>query len=121
MKCRPIWTLLFITVYSRFDQCVCIERGKEKQPIRGVIFDLDDTLYSEKDYVRSGYRAVADYLGDENAAEKLWEYFEQGIPAIDAYLEETKQMDQKAELVRSSGNSMRHTTSGKGVRTHERP
>ena len=24
-----------------------------------VIFDLDDTLYAEKDYVRSGYAAVA--------------------------------------------------------------
>ena len=25
-----------------------------------VIFDLDDTLYSEKDYVRSGYAQVAE-------------------------------------------------------------
>ena len=27
--------------------------------ITSVIFDLDDTLYSEKQYVRSGYKAVA--------------------------------------------------------------
>lgn len=29
------------------------------QPIQAVIFDLDDTLYSEKTYAFSGYRAVA--------------------------------------------------------------
>lgn len=32
--------------------------------IRAVIFDLDDTLYLEKDYVMSGYNAVAAYLSD---------------------------------------------------------
>ena len=26
--------------------------------IRGVVFDLDDTLYDERDYVRSGFAAV---------------------------------------------------------------
>ena len=29
--------------------------------IVGVIFDLDDTLYSEKQYVRSGYKACLLY------------------------------------------------------------
>jgi putative hydrolase of the HAD superfamily len=28
--------------------------------IRAIIFDIDDTLYPERDYVLSGYRAVAD-------------------------------------------------------------
>jgi len=28
-----------------------------------VVFDLDDTLYFERDYVRSGFRAVADEIG----------------------------------------------------------
>ncbi len=27
--------------------------------LEAVIFDLDDTLYGEKEYVRSGYREVA--------------------------------------------------------------
>lgn len=27
--------------------------------LKAVIFDLDDTLYSEKDYVKSGYAAIA--------------------------------------------------------------
>jgi putative hydrolase of the HAD superfamily len=29
-----------------------------------LVFDLDDTLYPERDYVRSGFRAVADALED---------------------------------------------------------
>lgn len=33
--------------------------------IRGYIFDLDDTLYREHDYVRSGFREVARYLSEE--------------------------------------------------------
>ena len=35
-------------VYSRFDQSVCVAKGKKNQSVLGVIFDLDDTLYSEK-------------------------------------------------------------------------
>ena len=38
-------------IYSRFDQSVCISEGDNTQPVRGVIFDLDDTLYSEKQYI----------------------------------------------------------------------
>jgi len=30
--------------------------------LRAVVFDLDDTLYPERQYVRSGYRAVAEHL-----------------------------------------------------------
>ncbi len=30
--------------------------------IRAVVFDLDDTLYDEVDYCRSGFEAVADFL-----------------------------------------------------------
>ena len=29
-----------------------------------IIFDLDDTLYFEKDYVKSGYKVIAKYLND---------------------------------------------------------
>ena len=72
-------------VYSRFDQSVCIEGGRHQ--VRGVIFDLDDTLYSEKDYVRSGFRAVSDYLGG-GYEEKLWSFFESGKPAVDELLKE---------------------------------
>jgi putative hydrolase of the HAD superfamily len=34
--------------------------------IRAVIFDLDDTLYLEGDYVRSGFNAIAQWLASKN-------------------------------------------------------
>jgi HAD superfamily hydrolase (TIGR01549 family) len=86
-------------VYSRFDQSVCIYEGKRTQPIRGVIFDLDDTLYSEKQYVRSGYKAVAKLLGDEKLADNLWDYFEDGKPAIDELLFELDRIDRRVECL----------------------
>lgn len=52
-----------------------------------VVFDLDDTLCSEKDYVRSGYQAVARMFPQvEHMAQKLWAAFEQRLPAIDVVL-----------------------------------
>lgn len=83
-------------IYSRFDQSVCITEGKGQ--IKGVIFDLDDTLYSEKEYVRSGYKAVSDYLGG-GYEEKLWGYFEAGKPAIDELLRELGQEPDKDVVV----------------------
>ena len=51
----------------------------------GVVFDLDDTLYLERDYVRSGFRAVAedaargtDILADDAFA-FLWSAFLAGV------------------------------------------
>lgn len=79
-------------VYSRFDQSVCISEGKSQ--IKAVIFDLDDTLYSEKEYVRSGYKAVSKLLGG-GYEEKLWGYFESGRPAIDELLKEIGQTDKR--------------------------
>ena len=29
---------------------------------RGIVFDLDDTLYLERDYVRSGFSFIADLM-----------------------------------------------------------
>ncbi len=78
-------------IYSRFDQSVCIREGKSK--LKGVIFDLDDTLYPEKEYVKSGYKAVSDYLGG-GYEDRLWDFFEEGKPAIDELLIE---LDRTAE------------------------
>lgn len=83
-------------VYSRFDQSVCITEGENQ--IRGVIFDLDDTLYAEKEYVKSGYKAVSDYLGG-GYEEKLWRYFEEGKPAIDELLRECGKEKQKTVVL----------------------
>lgn len=83
-------------VYSRFDQSVCITDGTGK--IKGVIFDLDDTLYGEKEYVRSGYKAVSDYLGG-GYEEKLWALFEAGKPAIDELLRELGRESEKGKIL----------------------
>ena len=84
-------------VYSRFDQSVCITEGNSQ--VKGVIFDLDDTLYSEKEYVRSGYKAVAEYLGDNGYVSTLWEYFKTGKPAIDELLRDIGREPEKAECL----------------------
>lgn len=86
-------------VYSRFDQSICISEEDDTQPIKGMIFDLDDTLYSEKQYVRSGYKKIGEFLRKEDAADKLWGYFEDGKPAIDAYLEEIGEEEKKTECL----------------------
>lgn len=86
-------------VYSRFDQSVCISNGNVAQAIKGVIFDLDDTLYSEKQYVKSGYKKISEYLGKSDAAQRLWHFFECGKPAIDCYLEEIGEIYKKAECL----------------------
>jgi len=51
--------------------------------VRAVVFDLDDTLYPEQQYVRSGLRAVAGHLaGPEHGIDEvynfLWQQFEHG-------------------------------------------
>jgi FMN phosphatase YigB (HAD superfamily)/biotin carboxylase len=81
-------------IYCRFDQSVCMREGK-KHGIRGVIFDLDDTLYSEKDYIKSGYKAVAYYLKGNDYADRLWDFFQEGKPAIDSLLEEIGRENEK--------------------------
>jgi putative hydrolase of the HAD superfamily len=35
--------------------------------IQALIFDLDDTLYPESDFLTSGYRVVARYVADNYA------------------------------------------------------
>ena len=83
-------------IYSRFDQSVCITEGRGH--IKGVIFDLDDSLYSEKEYVRSGYKAVSDYLSGKYE-NKLWAFFEEGKAAIDELLKELGRENEKEEVL----------------------
>lgn len=51
-------------------------------PIECVVFDIDDTLYLERDYVRSGFQAVARWvreeLGVNSFFEETWKCFETG-------------------------------------------
>lgn len=52
--------------------------------IEVLVLDLDDTLYLERDYVRSGFSAVAGHLEDRGAGsaeaifDHLWSEFESG-------------------------------------------
>lgn len=50
--------------------------------IRCVTFDIDDTLYLERDYVRSGFTAVgawaAEHIGLQGFDARAWECFEAG-------------------------------------------
>ena len=46
-------------------------------PVRNqaIVFDLDDTLYAERDYVLSGYGAVSEHLSDDqDGSDKLREW-----------------------------------------------
>lgn len=40
-----------------------------------IVFDLDDTLYDEVDFVKSGLREVAEFLGEERYFDFMWELF----------------------------------------------
>lgn len=44
--------------------------------LKAVVFDLDDTLYREYDYVKSGFHAVADYLEEPEIFNKLIELYQ---------------------------------------------
>lgn len=56
----------------------------QKEPFRRlcIVLDLDDTLFLERDYVRSGFTAVGDWVKDRfqihDFAARAYDYFEQG-------------------------------------------
>lgn len=58
------------------------------------VLDLDDTLYLERDFVRSGFQAVAEWLERHRAVsgffERAWDLFQKGIRGciFDIVLEE---------------------------------
>ncbi len=57
--------------------------GWRPAALRGVVWDVDDTLYLERDYVRSGFEAVGRHVAREHGVdgfgEALWALFEQGV------------------------------------------
>ena len=64
-----------------------LEAEEIAQTCKAAIFDLDDTLYAEKAYVKSGYKAVAAAFPQiERMQEKLWNAFLRGGKAIDEVL-----------------------------------
>ncbi len=47
-----------------------------------VVFDIDDTLYLERDYIRSGFRTVGEWVREAHGVssffEEAWRHFESG-------------------------------------------
>ncbi len=76
-----------------------LEVEKYINDLEAVIFDLDDTLYSEKQYVRSGYRKIADYFGRPEMEDEMWDVFEAGGKAIDNVLEKHGLISKKSEAL----------------------
>ncbi len=105
-------------IFSRFDDsicintreytCPCLKTGEEvseyikglvsRGEVKAVVFDMDDTLYSEREYIESGFKAVADELfrltkeiGSSTLEADLYtfmlEAFEEGKRAIDLAIE----------------------------------
>ena len=68
---------------------------KNCQDVSVVIFDLDDTLYSEKNYIWSGYGFIAKSFPEiENMQAKLWSAFERKLLAIDTVLQNEGCLDE---------------------------
>ena len=97
-------------VYSRFDQSVCVLKGHRNRPLKGVIFDLDDTLYSEEQYVKSGFKQIGNFLGDPSLANTLWIYFKAGQPAIDKLVNELGCPEKKEECLKAYRESFPEIT-----------
>lgn len=85
-------------IYSRFDQSILVAKNT-KSNIKGVIFDLDDTLFDEIEYVKSGFLTVSKFLGNTQYYEKLMDYFYKGFAAIDNLLKEINRYDEKNEIL----------------------
>lgn len=64
-----------------------------------VVFDLDDTLYSEKEYVRSGYHKIAEHLLKPELEEQMWNVFKSGGMAIDEVLKANNLIEMKKEAL----------------------
>lgn len=43
--------------------------------IKAVVFDLDDTLFEETNYVKSGFNSIGTAFGDNLLGDKLWKLF----------------------------------------------
>ena len=82
-----------IIIYDIKDVLVYVEK------FQAVVFDLDDTLYSEKEYVQSGYREIAKYFPQfPNMEEILWKNFKNGLPSIDNTLMQLDIFSEKTKL-----------------------
>ena len=100
----------------------------------GIVFDLDDTLYLERDYIASGFRAVVSTLRGrypiegEELYDFLWEGFLTGVradgfdrllakyPEVDAPMAELVEMYRSHTPVLKLDDSVRETLESLRVR-----
>lgn len=68
---------------------------KHLDGIEAVIFDLDDTLYPEKEYVKSGFKRISEYFKMPSLEAELWQAFESGGKPIDEVFKTHGIMDLK--------------------------
>lgn len=69
--------------------------------VDAVVFDLDDTLYPEKEYVKSGYDSIAnEYPNIKKMSERLWNAFMEGKPSIDFVLEQENLIGEKENCLK---------------------
>lgn len=73
---------------------------KHLDGIEAVVFDLDDTLYSEKEYVRSGFKKISEYFKMPELEDELWRTFKCGGKPIDEVFEARGMIDLKEEALR---------------------
>lgn len=77
-----------------------LDAEKYLEDVDAVIFDLDDTLYSEMDYVKSGYQAIAEvFVEFPKIYDELWESFLKKEPAIDVVFEKNKIISRKEDAL----------------------
>lgn len=68
--------------------------------LKVICFDMDDTLYNEKEYIRSGYREVSKLFSDPIYVErKLWKFFSEGKQAIDEFLQQENLYSQELKEI----------------------
>ena len=55
-----------------------------------ILFDMDDTVYSEKDNVRCGFRTLTEYVGDPSLYDELWNAYIEKKSSIKEVLTQRK-------------------------------
>ncbi len=77
-----------------------IDVKKYVNNLKVILFDLDDTLFNEIDYVKSGFKQIAsNYPNISDMYEKLFDAFSKGKKAIDYVLENEGMLEEKEKCL----------------------
>lgn len=116
--------------FSRFDQSIRINTSLQElqslseytpaDDIKVILLDLDDTLYFEKDFVKSGFQAIAkNFKENPDFFASLWKNFENKKLAIDETLKDYNIYSEtlKRELLEVYKNHEPNISLSKAVKT----